>query len=118
MKVAIVGSRTFNNFEKLESDICERINPSEISLIISGGSKGADTLAVEFAKKYNIPRQIFNPDWAKFGNRAGPIRNKKIVAACDILIAFWDGKSKGTKSSIDLAKKYEKGYYIINIKKE
>jgi hypothetical protein len=45
-----------------------------------------------------------NADWAKYGPAAGPIRNKEIIDACDVVIAFWDGKSKGTANSIKLAK--------------
>jgi hypothetical protein len=118
MKLAIVGSRTFNGYETLVTEVryfligC-RVLLSDVSYIISGGANGADTLAEIFAKQHQIPMEIFKPDWNKYGMRAGFIRNVKIVDNCDILIAFWDGRSKGTKHSIELAKQAGKIVKII-----
>jgi len=83
----------------------EALRDLSITEIVSGGAKGADTLAEQFAKENNLPVKIFKPDWAKYGRGAGPVRNKQIVEYADKVIAFWDGESKGTKSSIDLAEK-------------
>jgi hypothetical protein len=105
MKLAIVGSRTFNDFEYLEESIFNNLKVDYITEIVSGGAKGADTLAEIFAKKYELPITIFNADWNTFGKRAGFIRNETIIKNCDFLIAFWNGISKGTKHSINLARK-------------
>jgi hypothetical protein len=115
MKLAIVGSRTFNNYEllKKEIDIFLIENDIFVDLIISGGAKGADSLGEQYAKEYNIPTQIFYPDWDKYGKKAGYLRNIDIVKNSDIVIAFWDGSSPGTKSSIDLATKEKKILKII-----
>jgi hypothetical protein len=69
--------------------------------IISGDASGADTWAEIYAtyKKYNL--KVFTPEWDKFGKKAGIIRNKAMIDEADLVIAFWDGKSKGTKFSID-----------------
>ena len=114
MKYAIIGSRSFNNYDKLKSilDII-RIEYS-IDTIISGGASGADSLAEKYAKENNIPLVIYRAEWDKYGKRAGFIRNKYIIDDCDICIAFWDGKSKGTKHSIDLAKSSNKKVLIIH----
>jgi len=111
MKLAIVGSRTFNDYDVLEMFIQDTVGISNLTMIVSGGAKGADTLAEKFAKDYNIPIKIFRPNW-KLGKSAGYLRNKDIVDECDILIAFWDGKSKGTKHSINLAQDSNKEYYV------
>lgn len=79
---------------------------------MSGGAKGADSLAERFAKENNIETMIFPADWDKYGKNAGYIRNKDIISNSDIVIAFWDGKSKGTKISIDLAKQSSKILFI------
>lgn len=110
MKVAVIGGRDFSNKELLYKTLNNlRIKPE---LIISGGALGADTLAEAWAKDNNIPTQIFYPDWNKHGKAAGPIRNKLIVESCDVCIAFWDGKSRGTKSSIDMCKSKGIRYHI------
>lgn len=110
MKVAVVGSRTFTDYKFLE----KKLKKIEIDTLISGGAIGADTYAQMYAEKNNIKIQIFKPDWKRYGRSAGMIRNKLIVNTCDFLIAFWDGKSKGTKNSIDLAKKQKKKVLIYN----
>jgi len=101
MKLAIVGGRDFCD-QVLFDEAMKNFNPKEI---ISGGATGADSMAVEFAVKNGVKLTVFQPDWKTHGRVAGPIRNKLIIESADALLAFWDGKSKGTKNSIDLAKK-------------
>lgn len=110
MRLAIVGSRTFTNYKLLES-IVDKKNPG---MIISGGADGADSLANKYAKERGLPILIFYPNWNKFGKRAGYLRNEKIVSAAESVIAFWDGKSRGTKSSIDITKSQNKPIEIVN----
>jgi len=112
MRVAIIGSRNFNDYNKLK-EILNSLN-LKIDLIISGGAKGADTLGEKYAHENNIPIKIFYPNWDLYGKKAGFIRNELIVKNSDIIIAFWDGKSKGTNHSINLAKKYNKSLIIYN----
>jgi hypothetical protein len=101
MKVAVIGSRGFDDYDLLEETLLNH----DIKTIVSGGANGADKLAEEFAKKHNIEIEIHLPDWKRYGRAAGPKRNKTIVENADKIIAFWDGASKGTKSSIDIAKR-------------
>jgi len=112
MNIAIVGSRTFNNYNLLETELLKYDN---INFIISGGAIGADRLAEKFALKYNIKTIIYKPDWGKYGKSAGYIRNKDIVNHADVVIAFWDGQSKGTKHSIDIATATNKKLIIIKV---
>jgi hypothetical protein len=113
MKLAVVGSRGFNDYEILKSKLDLISEKILVSLIISGGAIGADSLAEKWAKEKNIPTQIFLPDWKKYGKRAGYLRNIEIVKNADIVIAFWNGESKGTKLSIDLAKEHKKELIVI-----
>ena len=116
MKVAIIGSRTFNDFDLLSKTVkeyCRRSNIS-IEIIVSGGAKGADTLAEQFAKEIDKQTKIFYPDWEKFGRNACSLRNTQIVEFSDIVFAFWNGKSPGTKDSIDKAEKLQKIIIIVS----
>lgn len=71
-----------------------------ISLVISGHAVGADKLGEAWAKKNSIPIDPHPALWSKYGNAAGPIRNREMAKQADALIAFWDGKSKGTENMI------------------
>lgn len=111
MKLIIAGGRDFSDYRCLkESVIGLNINISEI---VSGKAKGVDALGEQFALENNIPVKSFPADWGKHGRSAGPIRNKEMADYADILVAFWDGKSKGTKSMIELANK--KGIIVHTI---
>jgi hypothetical protein len=104
MKVAIIGSRS----------ISVEINLDFLpSVIVSGGAIGIDTQARIYALKNNIQLIEFLPDYKKFGRSAPLIRNRQIIDSCDVLIAYWDGVSKGTKFTIDAAKKLGKNVTII-----
>jgi predicted Rossmann fold nucleotide-binding protein DprA/Smf involved in DNA uptake len=101
MKIAIIGSRNLN------IDISGYI-PGGASLIVSGGARGIDALAEAYADTMNIQKLIIKPEYEKYG-RAAPIkRNEVIVSLADLIIAFWDKKSRGTKYVIDYALKMEK----------
>jgi hypothetical protein len=113
MKLAIVGSRSFCNEELLEKSL-ESLK-DRVTMVVSGGAKGADSLAESWADKCGIPTKVFKPDWQKYGRGAGMIRNKDIIENCDECVAFWDGKSKGTENSISLCKKLNKKLTIVRI---
>jgi hypothetical protein len=99
--VAVIGSRSFNNFDLLKATLANL----SIDSIISGGAKGADSLAKKYASDHSIPIQEILPEYKKYGRVAPIKRNESIVLLSNLVIAFWDGKSKGTKYSIDFAKK-------------
>lgn len=71
-------------------------------------AKGADTCGERYAKEHGYKIRYFQADWNRYGTAAGPIRNEEMAcnADADALVAFWDGKSPGTKSMIQLAQKY------------
>lgn len=84
--------------------------------------RGADTLGERFAKENGYPIKYFPADWNKYGKAAGVIRNEEMAKYAaeyededdeGILVAFWDGKSRGTKNMIDNAEKYGLAQYIV-----
>ena len=115
MKLAIVGSRGFRDYEFLKTEIIVFAfeNSIDITEIISGGAKGADRMAEIFAAEKKLPTKIFLPDWDKYGKSAGFRRNELIINEADAVIAFWDGTSRGTLSSINLAKEKNKLLKIV-----
>ena len=109
MKLAIIGSRTCPPI-----DIMTYLKHLP-SGVISGGARGADTYAREFAQRYNLPLTEFLPQYDQYPPKIAPLmRNKQIVEACDCLIAFWDGQSHGTKYTIDYAKQMGKPIKVVN----
>jgi len=113
MKVGIIGSRNFKDYKYLSEKLDDI--KSEVKVVISGGAPGADKLAEKWAIEHKKLLTIYPADWINLGNCAGFIRNADIVKNSDMIIAFWDGKSKGTKHTIDLAKKMGKQCKIINV---
>jgi len=112
MRVAVVGSRTFNDYE-LMKDV---LDDYYINIIISGNSKGTDHLSLKYAQEFKIKTKRFVPFWSSYGKRAIYIRNLFIIKESNHVIAFWDGNSKGTKHAIDIANKFGKTIRIINFK--
>jgi hypothetical protein len=99
LKLAVVGSRDFNDY----AFMIEILQWYPIKQIISGSARGADSLARRYANEHNISLKEFPAEWNKHGKAAGFMRNKLIVDAADEVIAFWDGSSRGTKHTIDIA---------------
>lgn len=116
MKIAIVGSRNFTDMALLESTMRKHFLNEKFT-VVSGGAKGADKLAEFFCEKNNIDIEIIYPDWQKFGKAAGIIRNQKIVELADVVVAFWDGETKGTKNTIDSAIKKGSETIVVNFLK-
>ena len=99
MKVAIIGSRNLQ-IENLQNYL-----PKDVTTIISGGAKGIDSCARDYANSQHLQLIEFLPDYASFGRNAPLKRNITIIEQSDQVIAFWDGKSRGTKYVIDQCKK-------------
>jgi len=116
IKLAVVGSRSFADKELL-FEILDR-NRHRIQLIVSGGARGADALAQEWAQARTVPCQVFHPKWqdehGRFDRRAGFKRNVDVIKNADEVLAFWDGQSPGTKHAIELARKQNKAVQIVN----
>jgi hypothetical protein len=114
-RLAVVGSRSFSDFETLTREIdLLRLQFRTINSMVSGGAAGADKLAEKYATLHQIPILVLTPDWNTHGKRAGILRNYDIIAQGDIVIAFWDQKSPGTKHSIDLATTQSKILRVVH----
>ncbi|MEE1184568.1 MAG: hypothetical protein UHX92_00655 [Acutalibacteraceae bacterium] len=107
MKVAVIGSR------ELRVDNLGKYLPEEVTEIVSGGARGIDTSAREYALKNNIKLKEFLPEYEKYGRAAPLKRNMQIIDYADMVLAFWDGKSKGTKFVIDNCKRIGKRVKIF-----
>lgn len=105
MKLAIVGSRSFKDFSRAAKRVASLLELFEVTAIVSGGAQGADKIAEQIADLLDLKKIIFRPDWDQYGYAAGHIRNTEIILEADIVLVFWDGKSKGTVDSIKKARK-------------
>jgi hypothetical protein len=123
MRIIVAGGRDFDDYESLAQKCADMIkyiyeNPSLFGWIfhkdiefVLGGANGADSLGLKFAKENLYEYKVMNADWDTYGKSAGYIRNEQMAKYAiednnAILLAFWDGVSKGTSHMIELAKKH------------
>ena len=113
MRVLVCGSRHFTDYQLLK----ETLESYDITEIISGHARGADSLAEVFATEKQIPKRIFPADWERYGKRAGPIRNAQMLreGLPDMVLAFLGPNSRGTKNMINQAEKAGVPVHIIQI---
>lgn len=105
MKVIIAGGRDFNDYDLLKSK-CDYYLANKTGIeIVSGCASGADRLGERYATERGFLVKPFPAQWKTLGKRAGPVRNELMALYADALIAFWDGKSAGTKNMIEEAEK-------------
>lgn len=90
MKVAVVGSRG------LDFEILRKHLPAGTTAVISGGARGIDKSAARLAKQCGFAFEEYLPDYARYGVRAPLKRNDVIIEKADLIVAFWNGKSRGT----------------------
>lgn len=114
-RIAVVGSRDY--FSKYLVERFVYLLPREWT-VVSGGSRGVDSWAEQTAQHHFRYVDVYYANWKKFGKSAGFIRNNEIVNNCDAVVAFWDGKSKGTRHTIQLAKNLNKPCIIIRKKND
>ncbi len=102
IRVAIVGSRGFQRRDWVVEFV--KNLPPNVTVVSGHCANSPDVWAEKVAKERGLPTLIFPADWGEHGKAAGFIRNKLIVEAADIIVAFWDEESRGTKHTMDLAK--------------
>lgn len=119
-KVIVAGGREFCDYELLKRklDFALRNKGNFKIVIVSGAACGADKLGEQYAKERGYEIDSHPADWNKYGKSAGYIRNKEMAKSADALMAFWDGKSRGTKHMIDLAKEYGLRVIVVRYDKE
>lgn len=103
--LAVVGSRSFRDYRRVEQVLDDIVKGSTSWLVISGGAAGADNLAAQYARARGLDLVEHIPDWGRHGRAAGFKRNQLIVQDAALVVAFWDGVSKGTAHTIRLAKR-------------
>lgn len=130
MKVIIAGGRDFQHYKLLKYKMIEILkNVTDEITIVSGGAEGADKLGETFAKEKGYKVKKFEADWdilatpgaiikannygKLYNARAGTDRNSKMAKYADGLVAFWNGRSPGTKNMIEEAKKLNLKIRII-----
>lgn len=107
-RVIIAGTRHFNDYRLLREFADKLLEnkraAGEKIIIVSGHCYGADLLGERYARERGYQVEVYEAQWSQYGPGAGPRRNRQMAEAADALIAFWDGKSRGTKNMIDEAK--------------
>jgi len=109
MKLLVVGSRSIRDLS------LEEWMPKEVSLLISGGANGVDTIAEAWADAHRISKLILRPDYRRYGRGAPLKRNEQMVQIADALLVIWDGRSPGTRYTADYAKKLGKPVTLITL---
>lgn len=102
MKIAVIGSRNLT-----VKDLKQYL-PENVTEIVSGGAAGIDSCAREYARANGMKLTEFFPNYEKYGRRAPIMRNDLIIDYADMVLAFWDGSSRGTKYVIESCKKKNK----------
>ena len=105
MKVAVIGSRTFKDYDFLK----DTLKCIHITEIVSGGDAGADQLAEQYSKEKNIPLSIISH--IDHPETTGASRTYTIITNSQMVVAFWDGKSPGTADLLKYAK--QKGKKVV-----
>lgn len=116
MHIIIAGCRDFYDYSVVEKEVMDLIGKVIGKIeIISGGATGADALGERFAKEHNLSLKVVPADWKTYSRSAGPRRNEQMARMAGTLIAFWDGKSRGTKNMIDTAKRLGLRVKVVNV---
>lgn len=115
-RVIIAGGRDFNDYKTLKmiaNGIISSLSSDDIEVeIVSGCARGADRLGEKFAEEFGYPVAKFPADWDTYGKQAGIKRNRQMAKYATeeghhgMLIAFWDGESRGTENMIRTAGKF------------
>ena len=102
-RVVVAGSRSFDDYDKLAYELDVVLKGKKNITIVSGTARGTDRMGERYAAEHGLSVDQFPADWGAYHKGAGPIRNKEMVQSADAVVAFWDGKSTGTKNIIDCA---------------
>lgn len=115
MNVIVAGGRDFSNYIMLVAWLdyyLIHLNKEDLT-IISGMARGADSLAVSYANERDIKVIRMPANWDLYGKRAGYIRNDEMANVADMLIAFWNGQSRGTLNMITTMKRMGKMCNVV-----
>lgn len=115
MNIVICGSRKFNDFKRFKFEMDDILQDKEEVILVSGGAKGADSMAENYADRYGYEFYEIPADWNQHGKKAGMLRNIQMLEIAHMVVAFWDGRSKGTKHMVDQCKKRNIQIQVIDV---
>lgn len=119
LSLAVVGSRSFDDYKLFTTALTDFLKRNQMfTSLISGGAIGTDKMAEKYAREFALPIKIITPEWEEYGKKAGYIRNRKIWECADAGVAFWDGQSKGTAHSFQIAKTMKKQLFVFNTRNQ
>ncbi len=110
-RIVVAGSRDFYDYRMAKEYIDECLAEFEQAtefIFVSGTCRGADMLGERYADEHGYKIERYPADWNLLGKSAGPVRNRKMAQVSDLIICFWDGKSRGTRSLVEYAEKIRK----------
>ena len=119
LRVIVAGGRDFTNINVMATvlnnlqDVDHVIEIEKLTLIC-GMARGADLTAYKLFKEVGLPVEEYPANWDQYGKQAGFIRNTQMAGVADMLIAFWDGESRGTAHMIDTARKHNLNVLVFN----
>ena len=138
MKVIIAGSRNIVDYKHVEDAMFKSNAYKHVTEVVSGGARGVDTLAIDWAKKHKVKYTVKKADWNNlkapgaeividekdnspgpayryYNARAGLQRNEEMGNYADALVAIWDGVSTGTLHMINYMKKLGKKVFVYRV---
>lgn len=138
MRIIIAGSRSITDYKVVEDAMFKSNAYKVVTEVVSGGARGVDTLAIEWAKKNNVRYSVKKADWNNlkapgaevviqendkstdlayryYNRRAGLQRNEEMGRYSDALVAIWDGVSTGTLHMINFMKSLGKKVYVFKV---
>ena len=115
MKLIIAGSRSLDHIGLANAAVTRYLLEDKISEIVSGGARGIDQVAIDYACEQGYPSKVFPADWDQYGRSAGYIRNVEMATYADALLAIWDGHSKGTLHMINAMHKQDKPVHVMEV---
>ena len=119
MRVIIAGGRDFTNVNVMAETLnnlqdVDHVIEIEKLTLICGMARGADLTAYKLFREVGLPVEAYPADWDQYGKQAGFIRNTQMAGVADMLIAFWDGQSRGTAHMIDTARKHKLNVLVFD----
>ena len=112
-QVIIAGSRGFDDYDLLRSKCDAFFSRRKPTAIICGEARGADKLGRRYAEENGIEVLSYPAEWSRYGRAAGNIRNAEMLKVADALVAFWDGRSSGTKHMIEITREKNIPYRVV-----
>lgn len=117
--ITISGSRDYNDytfFSARMNEVIDDLGPENIVRIISGGANGVDKMAERYAKENGYTFVLVRPDYRQYAPKVAPLmRNEEMVIMSNIVIAFWNKKSRGTKYTITYAAKMNRWIKVFYV---